>query len=103
MKAKKIIAVYATAVIIVSCGRTSQNEKAMADMAPPAACEIKMCAPMSPPQSTEEYKHITENGFQAAKTSPLSTFAIDVDGASYSNTRRMLSEGILPPQDAVRI
>ena len=34
---------------------------------------------------------------------PLSTFSIDVDRASYSNIRRYLTEGYLPPADAVRI
>jgi Ca-activated chloride channel family protein len=34
---------------------------------------------------------------------PLSTFSIDVDTASYSNVRRFLNSGKLPPPDAVRI
>ena len=34
---------------------------------------------------------------------PLSTFSIDVDTASYSNVRRFLNQGTLPPADAVRI
>ncbi|MCR4788957.1 MAG: VWA domain-containing protein [Lachnospiraceae bacterium] len=43
--------------------------------------------------NTEEYNDITENGFSNAKTSPLSTFAADVDTASYSNFRRMVEQG----------
>ncbi|MGI9014734.1 MAG: YfbK domain-containing protein [Phycisphaerales bacterium] len=35
--------------------------------------------------------------------SHLSTFAVDVDTAAYSNIRRMLLEGRLPPAEAVRI
>ena len=38
-----------------------------------------------------------------AKENPLSTFSIDVDTASYSNIRRFLNEGNLPPDEAVRI
>ncbi len=34
---------------------------------------------------------------------PLSTFSIDVDTASYSNVRRFLNQGTLPPADAVRV
>ena len=34
---------------------------------------------------------------------PLSTFSIDVDNASYSNARRYLNSGQMPPKDAVRI
>jgi len=53
--------------------------------------------------NTESYKGITENSFFNPVTAPLSTFAIDVDAASYSNVRRMVSSGNLPPKDAVRI
>ncbi len=53
-------------------------------------------------QSTEEYSHITENRFKSAKDDPLSTFSIDVDAASYSNMRRFVNQGQLPPADAIR-
>jgi Ca-activated chloride channel family protein len=53
--------------------------------------------------STEAYSHIDENPFLEAARAPLSTFSIDVDTASYSNTRRFLKDGQLPPKDAVRI
>ena len=67
--------------------------------------------PMAPPQpgfvrppqwNTEEYKRLQDNNFQEVRTSPLSTFSIDVDTASYSNIRRFLNSGGLPPIDAVR-
>jgi Ca-activated chloride channel family protein len=51
----------------------------------------------------EAYAKIDENPFLEAARAPLSTFSIDVDTASYSNTRRFLNEGRLPPRDAVRI
>ncbi len=59
----------------------------------------------SEPQNwnTEEYATIHENGFKRPKDAPLSTFSIDVDAASYSNVRRFLNNGQLPPKDAVRI
>jgi Ca-activated chloride channel family protein len=53
--------------------------------------------------NTEAYSHIDENPFLEAARAPLSTFSIDVDTASYSNTRRFLKDGQLPPKDAVRI
>ncbi|MFN0050390.1 MAG: vWA domain-containing protein [Cytophagales bacterium] len=53
--------------------------------------------------NTESYNLIRENDFLAAKENPLSTFSIDVDAASYSNSRRYLQNGSLPPADAVRI
>lgn len=53
--------------------------------------------------SGEEYTKVTENGFKNVALSPLSTFSIDVDRASYSNVRRYINSGQLPPADAVRI
>ena len=55
-----------------------------------------------PPQNTEEYKRNYENKIQDALSSPVSTFAIDVDTAAYSNLRRFINAGKLPPPDAVR-
>jgi len=55
------------------------------------------------PENTESYKGITENRFLNPLDEPLSTFAIDVDAASYSNFRRFINNGQLPPTDAVRI
>ena len=55
------------------------------------------------PSSAEEYKRIDENEFMEAANHPLSTFSIDVDSASYSNVRRFINDGQLPPKDAVRI
>jgi Ca-activated chloride channel family protein len=52
--------------------------------------------------NTEDYDHITENGFKKVSDNPLSTFSIDVDAASYSNVRRFLQNNQLPPAGAVR-
>jgi Ca-activated chloride channel family protein len=53
--------------------------------------------------NTEGYDYIKDNGFHTALDNPLSTFSIDVDAASYSNVRRFLSNGQLPPAGAVRV
>jgi Ca-activated chloride channel homolog len=53
--------------------------------------------------NTDEYAYNPESGFLSTLTSPLSTFAADVDTASYANVRRMLLNGATPPADAVRI
>ena len=53
--------------------------------------------------NTEEYGVISESRFLQVSANPLSTFSIDVDTASYSNVRRFLTDGALPPKDAVRI
>jgi Ca-activated chloride channel homolog len=56
-----------------------------------------------PTHNTETYDHIVENAFLDAREQPLSTFAIDVDTASYANVRRFLNQHTLPPAGAVRI
>jgi Ca-activated chloride channel homolog len=53
--------------------------------------------------NTESYTPMDESGFINAANTPLSTFSIDVDTASYSNIRRFVTGGSLPPVDAVRI
>ncbi|MCH8121801.1 MAG: von Willebrand factor type A domain-containing protein [Bacteroidetes bacterium] len=54
------------------------------------------------PFNTEEYAYIEEAGFLNPRISPLSTFSIDVDAASYSNMRRFITTGQRPPVDAIR-
>ncbi len=51
----------------------------------------------------EKYADTPINGVKLVSQEPVSTFSIDVDSASYSNVRRMLNNGALPPKDAVRI
>ncbi len=53
--------------------------------------------------NTEEYAKIDDNKFLMASESPLSTFSIDVDTASYSNMRRFLANNQMPLKDAVRV
>jgi len=66
----------------------------------PANFERKESEPI---HNTESYALIKENDFRKVTDEPLSTFSIDVDNASYSNTRRFLMQGRFPPKDAVRI
>lgn len=56
--------------------------------------------------SNEEYTDLEELGFKNAQRNPVSTFAADVDTASYSNMRRLLSYGYNLdelPENSVRI
>lgn len=59
-----------------------------------------------PPKNGEEYSQWEEKGFSSVLNQPLSTFAADVDTASYSNLRRMITDGYSLdeiPKGAVRI
>lgn len=53
--------------------------------------------------SKEEYKKVAENDFKTVAANPRSTMSVDVDRASYSNVRRFINDGALPPVDAVRV
>jgi len=57
----------------------------------------------APDADRERYASIQDNGVVAAAEQPFSTFSIDVDTGSYSNVRRLLNAGRLPPPDAVRV
>ena len=52
---------------------------------------------------TEKYPHATSNPVKRVGEEPVSTFSIDVDTASYANVRSFLTDGRLPPRDAVRV
>lgn len=56
-----------------------------------------------PVENTENYQHYNENGIKSVLQNPVSTFSIDVDTGSYTNIRRMITQGILPPADAIRV
>lgn len=62
-------------------------------------------APPPPPTSEyrESYQRPDDNPVQRVSEQPVSTFSIDVDTASYANTRRWLNQGRLPPRNAVRV
>jgi Ca-activated chloride channel family protein len=55
------------------------------------------------PAAGERYSDLDEAGIFTVADAPVSTFSIDVDTGAYSNVRRMLNAGYLPPEDAVRI
>ncbi len=56
----------------------------------------------APAPNTENYADLVDNAIHRAGETPVSTFSIDVDTGSYSNVRRFLNNGELPPADAVR-
>lgn len=62
-----------------------------------------MLSYQEPDWNTEEYSYREENGWKSVEASPFSTFAADVDTASYANLRRMILNGQEIPEDAVRI
>ncbi len=96
---KKYLFLIGMAALFAACGNYNNRESYPTDAtyinhAPPALQE---------PFQTDNYHPIDENGFKDAARIPLSTFAVDVDKASYSNMRSFIMRGQLPPADAVRV
>ncbi|QQU07217.1 VWA domain-containing protein [Moraxella osloensis] len=56
-----------------------------------------------PHNNSEKYQHLAANPIHQTATDAVATFSIDTDTGSYANVRRFLSNGQLPPTDAVRI
>ena len=50
----------------------------------------------------DNFEAFEQNPVKLVAEEPVSTFSVDVDTASYSFVRRMLSNGVLPQSDAVR-
>jgi Ca-activated chloride channel family protein len=65
--------------------------------------EGRLHRPQRLPPTNETYGSIVPNPFTRTTDDPFSTFAADVDTASYANVRRFLTNGELPPVEAVRV
>ncbi|GAA4354354.1 VWA domain-containing protein [Hymenobacter saemangeumensis] len=96
------------ACLLPACHQQYSTESLVVTEAPEQAAapgETPAPAAAEPPrENRESYAVIHENPFLTAARNPLSTFAIDVDRASYANVRRFLTQDRqLPPPDAVRL
>ena len=60
-------------------------------------------APMPQPEVRDRYENTKPNPVKLTQNEPVSTFSADVDTASYAVIRKYLTDGTLPPRDAVRI
>ncbi|MEL6960780.1 MAG: VWA domain-containing protein [Pseudomonadota bacterium] len=58
---------------------------------------------MIPEATTETFANADPNPLKITAEEPVSTFSIDVDTAAYALVRQSLTNGQLPPPDAVRI
>ena len=83
---------------------------ALMESMPVAKAQLMRSAPgiqpapvLSPPVDRERYQAQEDNPVKQVASAPVSTFSIDVDTGSWSNARRFLNEGRLPPVDAVRV
>lgn len=97
------------AAVAAVAGAHMQEKFAIAPSAQMAA-QARIAPPAPPPvgvmpadQDRENYAALDRNPIHRVAEAPVSTFSVDVDTGSYSNVRRYLSQGRLPPRDAVRV
>ncbi|WP_095113893.1 VWA domain-containing protein [Pseudomonas sp. Irchel 3H7] len=54
-------------------------------------------------EQREQYQTLVDNPIHSVAETPVSTFSADVDTGAYANVRRLLNQGRLPPEGAVRL
>jgi Ca-activated chloride channel family protein len=71
---------------------------------PQAKADFRYIAPVVVPSDpgNERYDGEDVSPVKIAAAEPLSTFSVDVDTGAYANARRFLTQGQMPPKDAVR-
>ena len=72
------------------------------------AAPMAMYAPEPPApgyqdDQREQYEALADNPIHSVAEAPVSTFSADVDTGAYANVRRLLNQGRLPPEGAVRL
>ena len=101
---RSVILLVCLGVIAIGCSRASNKtvvESGLRSPTEPPAREPAIDSSFTMDQ--EAYDSFEENEFFSTLDQPQSTFAIDVDTASYANVRRLIRDGILPPKGAVRL
>jgi Ca-activated chloride channel family protein len=87
-------------------GRSTAAPAAALGIAPQSRADFYAPPPVyapAPVENREKYQNLQDNPVKLASADNLSTLSLDVDTGSYSNVRRFLNQGQLPPQDAVRV
>ena len=93
-------------IVVTGLGVKSERESKSYDKAAPMSAGYNSAQSFQRFNNnfnTEGYASVNENGYKNVNKDPLSTFSIDVDNASYSNIRRFINLGEIPPADAVRV
>lgn len=89
--------------------RSRELARAMTPVAiatpPPPAPPVLAATPMppEPPPPAMTFRHPGESDFRRVESDPVSTFAADVDTATYTLARGYLSRGTLPPPESIRV
>lgn len=101
-----------SAASLAGCVSSEETAMDMSASAPVAAASATAAmitgspvgmALQSVPVQAERYQKFKENSVKVTSQESVSTLSLDVDTGSYSNVRRFIENGQLPPKDAVRI
>ncbi|MFB2538637.1 MULTISPECIES: von Willebrand factor type A domain-containing protein [unclassified Acinetobacter] len=99
---RSVSGVAVTEIQPVIVAPTSYQNSNMTKMVAPAPVMMAQESTV-PVEDTEKYQNNEPNPIQQVSQNPVSTFSIDVDTGSYSNVRRYLNDGRLPPVQSVRL
>ncbi|MDC8754488.1 von Willebrand factor type A domain-containing protein [Erythrobacter sp. sf7] len=125
MRGTRLIAGLALCAVIAGCAGNDSSDMAAAPPPPPArapasqevltvtgsrlakasAADMAYFAPpvvVATDPGREKYDGKEVSPVKLVAAEPVSTFSVDVDTGAYANARRFLTQGMMPPQDAVR-
>lgn len=85
-----------------SVARSSIPVAMEAAIMPPQPMPMPL-GPVMQPEGNERYDSVKDNPVKRTAQESVSTLSLDVDTGSYSNVRRFLNQGAMPPKDAVRV
>ena len=112
MKARNVVLAAALAAVAAGCDGSGGSGEAVESAATTADASVEVGLgypndvhhpPLAPAGEPARYPEAKPNPIRRTAEQPVSTFAIDVDTASYAVVRRFLTSGTKPPADAVRI
>ena len=103
---KRTALLLALVLVVLGCSQKQSEEQwggsAGLASSPKIGDAVSIAEPEVAP-APARYARFDDHAFREAREERVTTFAIDVDTASYANVRRFLSQGQVPPRDAVRI
>ncbi len=97
-------ALAAPQAMIVSASRVASQAAPSASEVPATDTSYRYFPPVFVPTlpSRDQYDGEEVSSVKVVANEPVSTFSVDVDTGAYTNARRFISEGQLPPKGAVR-
>jgi Ca-activated chloride channel family protein len=112
MRGYRLIVTAALCAVIAGCaGKAPEKIAAVPPLAsiptpppppPPAAYAMAPQYVVVTDPGKEKYDGKEVSPVKLTQAEPVSTFCVDVDTGAYANARRFLTQGALPPRDAVR-